>query len=386
MALSKYKNFVAGDKLPAENVNSIDPDDRAIDDEFRLVRINKDNKIPFYELYFGDGSDGDVVISVDTDLSADMYYNNLTINPGITLNPNGYRIFVKNKLLNNGIIARNGNDGGNGSYNNDLNDIPFAGGIAGPALADGTIKGGTAGSAGGAGKAQTGSGTSTESSKAGSAGGAGTSINPALANINGTNGGNGGYSSTSYRGLGGVGGTSTKENLSISLKTQQITSVETEELIEFLNIIKGVSSSELLSNLSSSGGGGGGSLSKPENASSTVKSGAGGGSGGNGGVIYIQARIIDNTNGVINAKGGNGGNGSNGWAQSPANNAGGGGGGAGGQGGIIIFIYNEIVGEENIDVSGGKKGLKGTSVGTWNAPQDGNDGNDGTYIKIKLNQ
>lgn len=47
---------------------------------------------------YGPGSDGDVTISSNTSLSADMYYNNLTINNNITLTTNGYRVFVKNVL------------------------------------------------------------------------------------------------------------------------------------------------------------------------------------------------------------------------------------------------------------------------------------------------
>jgi len=61
---------------------------------------------------FGDGSDGDVVISVNTTLTRDMNYDNLTINSGITLFPDGYIIYVKNTLTVNGIINRNGNNGG----------------------------------------------------------------------------------------------------------------------------------------------------------------------------------------------------------------------------------------------------------------------------------
>ena len=53
--------------------------------------------------------DWDVVISVNTTLSSDMYYNNLTINNGIILYPAWYKIFVKWTLLNNGTISRNGN-------------------------------------------------------------------------------------------------------------------------------------------------------------------------------------------------------------------------------------------------------------------------------------
>lgn len=47
---------------------------------------------------YGPGSDGDVTISSNTTLSDDMYYNNLTINSSVVLNPGGYRIFVKNIL------------------------------------------------------------------------------------------------------------------------------------------------------------------------------------------------------------------------------------------------------------------------------------------------
>lgn len=47
---------------------------------------------------YGPGIDGDVTISTNTTLTDDMYYNNLTINNNVTLNPGGYRIFVKNLL------------------------------------------------------------------------------------------------------------------------------------------------------------------------------------------------------------------------------------------------------------------------------------------------
>lgn len=61
-----------------------------------------------WALLFGDGSDGNVTISATTTLSRDMYYNNLTVNAGVTLNTNGYRIFVKGTLTNNGTIQNNG--------------------------------------------------------------------------------------------------------------------------------------------------------------------------------------------------------------------------------------------------------------------------------------
>lgn len=54
---------------------------------------------------FGAGSDGTVTISVNTSLSRDMYYANLTVNSGITLFTNGFKIFVSGTLTNNGTIG-----------------------------------------------------------------------------------------------------------------------------------------------------------------------------------------------------------------------------------------------------------------------------------------
>ncbi len=69
---------------------------------------------------FWDGSDWDVTISADTTLTRDMYYNNLTINTTKKLYPNGYRIYVKGTLLNNGTISQNWNNGVNGSWASSL--------------------------------------------------------------------------------------------------------------------------------------------------------------------------------------------------------------------------------------------------------------------------
>lgn len=52
---------------------------------------------------YGSGLDGDATISTTTSLSRDMFYNNLVVNASTQLNPNGYRIFVRNLLtVNNG--------------------------------------------------------------------------------------------------------------------------------------------------------------------------------------------------------------------------------------------------------------------------------------------
>lgn len=66
-----------------------------------LQRIGNDS-------VYGSGIDGDVVIATNTTLYRDMYYNNLTINSGRTLNTNGFRVFVKEKLTVMGTIGANG--------------------------------------------------------------------------------------------------------------------------------------------------------------------------------------------------------------------------------------------------------------------------------------
>lgn len=58
-----------------------------------------DNANPDFN--FGDGSDGDVTITTTVTLSRDMFYNNLTINTGGQLKPNGYKIFVRGTFTNN---------------------------------------------------------------------------------------------------------------------------------------------------------------------------------------------------------------------------------------------------------------------------------------------
>ncbi len=54
---------------------------------------------------YGNGVDGTVVISTNTFLSRDMYYDSLTVNSSVTLFTNGFKVFVKNTLTNNGTIG-----------------------------------------------------------------------------------------------------------------------------------------------------------------------------------------------------------------------------------------------------------------------------------------
>jgi len=86
-----------------------------------IVRVNAPDPLADYldsaDEVYGSGVDGDATISSNTSLSSDMFYYNLTIGTGVTLNTNGYRLFVKNLLqLNSGsIIGLTGGFSGSGT-------------------------------------------------------------------------------------------------------------------------------------------------------------------------------------------------------------------------------------------------------------------------------
>lgn len=89
--------------------------------------------------YKWDGSDGNVTISGNTSLARDMYYNNLTVNTWITLDPAWYAIYVAWTLTLTGTakIARNGNAWWAG-WNWVIWGAVWAAWTAGTALATGT--------------------------------------------------------------------------------------------------------------------------------------------------------------------------------------------------------------------------------------------------------
>ena len=66
------------------------------------VRANSPGKLASFldspDDVYGSGADLDATISGNATMSSDMYYYNLTINGGVTLNTGGYRLFVKNIL------------------------------------------------------------------------------------------------------------------------------------------------------------------------------------------------------------------------------------------------------------------------------------------------
>jgi hypothetical protein len=218
--------------------------------------------------WYGDGSDGDVTISVNTTLTRDMVYNNLTVDVGVVLSPDGYRIFVKGTLTNNGTIRRNGNAG---AVNNGLTATRVLGG---------SQHGGTRGITA-------------------SPGGPPTANDPDQEPTIGGNGGDGGAGSTSAGGTGAVPVASTVG--------------EPRALPFLMPICQGITdpSSRWWGGVSGCGGGGATGV-------------AGGFAGSGGGVILIAARTIVNT-GTIQANGGVGASGSAGGGGSGAGGGGGGG-------------------------------------------------------------
>lgn len=281
---------------------------------------------------FGDfATSGETVITSTVTLTADAYYENLTIGTGGVLNANGYRVFVM-ETLTLGDNARIHNDGGSGG-----NSTSQTGGTAGAASGAGTLAGGGAGVAGGNGGAVNGAGV---------AGGGGASVLNSLGGAAGSGGA--GQTVSGAGGSGGAGGS--------------ISSAPTYALRQAWDGSKGIdfgagAVTKIAAGARAGAGGGGG-------GSGVAVGGGGGGSGGSGGALVVCARKIKTTHatygawtGSISAKGGAGGNGF-------ASAAGGdGGGGGGGGGGWVVLIHSWIDGVVTL-VSGGNVNANGGAAGT----------------------
>lgn len=332
---------------------------------------------------YGDGSDGNVVISADTSLTTDMYYNNLTINTGKVLNPNGFRIFVKGTLtfLGTGKISVAGGDAGNGvdATPGAASNNGGAGGTKGTAkyTSTGTLPQAYDGSDGGGGA----SGNSTSCSSNGGAGSAaGADIAKALSGA-GSAGGNGGQSSTANCTIGSGG---SGRGISGTIFNKINNAIAAYFLFDVYPAFAA------FTNAGASGSGGGGESGRTGGGGHFGGGGGGGGgSGATGGVISLFARKIVTVNGnvFLDVSGGNGGNGGNGGdataAEPTGRYGGGGGGGAGGRGGTFILIYSSKSGTGTTDITGGTGGTKGLKGdGTSGNATNGTDGGVGVGITL----
>jgi len=315
---------------------------------------------------FGNGADGDVVISGNTTLTEDKYYDDLTIDSGFTLDTGGYRIYVKGILTVNGSIARNGGVGTTGDQG--TSGGSGGGGGGGGSLADGYTKGSATPGSGGAGGNDDHNGT---------AGVAGTAVANALDASNGVDGGAGGLGCSTYvGGAGGAGGTTT-------ISTNRFNGFIFTQTI--LDVSSTGASLKFNSSASSGGGGGGGACGGGDGTGG----GGGGGGGSNGGIVGVYAKtIVIGAAGSVTANGGAGGVGGAGLVEG-SNGSGGGGGGGGGNGGIVVLMYKSLTnnGSSNITANGGAGGVGGADPGTADSSTGGSTGttgNAGTVYQFDL--
>lgn len=361
---------------------------------------------------YGDGDDGNVTISGNTTLTSDMFYNNLTVDNGFTLNPNGFRIFVKGTLTNNGTISRNGAVGGNGTNATGTTGGVFGtGGTAGAALADGSIKGalaGVAGVNGVDGVARSSSGTTNGNN--GTTGGNGTNVAKSIVTsdgISGVAGGNGGNGTTagSGTGNGGTGGAAGSGGTRTGTVYNKIHNALAANRLYDDN---GSAFLTAAPSNGSSGTGASGGVSVLLNTNTSASSGATGGSGASGsqgGIVVIFARKIINA-GTISANGGAGGNAGTTFAssandndfggQAAAGGSGGSSGGDGGNGGAVILVYSSLTNTGTIQAAGGTGGTGASgqagatdgagspSATSGSNGSNGTSGNNGVVITLQV--
>jgi len=328
-----------------------------------------------FDFIFGSGSDGDVTISSNTNLTRDMFYDNLTITgSNIWLNPAGFRIFVKGILTiaTTCRIQRDGNNGGDAGDGENGHAGDAVGGSAGAAggiLAGGSIPEVVAGKAGQIG------GAANYATGIGAAGIAGTDGNSVAKSV-GVSGGIGGGGGAGGGLSGGGGGNGSSAGSQTGTVYNQIKTTSAAYLFSDWQ------ASTLVNFTGSSGSGSGGS-GGAGGGQANAYAGAGGGSGGSGspgGIIWVSAKTIV-LNGDITAYGGNGGKGGKGGdATGTANGAGGGGGGGGGaagSGGVIVVIYSKKTGAGTIIAPAGVAGAfgnGGVKYGTGSQAVDGSNG------------
>lgn len=333
---------------------------------------------------FGDGSDGSVTISGNTTLSRDMYYQNLTINSGITLDTANYRIYATGTVNIIGTIDNSGDNGGAGGAGGSGAVSAGAAGTAGATstiIASGSLPSNAPGRAGGAGGAGAGQGHGG----GGGGGGAGASggiiaiyaktitigASGSITSLggNGGAGGAGGVSGgTGGNGVGPAGviggdGFSTTTSMGVAGRAKSGS-----------NGAGGAGSG----NQGGSGGATGtaGSVTASKNLPRSAYNAQG---------LFEVISMTPNKSSASSISGsGGGGGGSSGVER---HGGGGGGGGYGGSGGVIILLYETLTNSGSISVAGGSAGTGGAggvgNEGTGTAGGDGLSGTTGTIYYVK---
>lgn len=388
-----FSTEVAGAEKPANNatVGATFGTDVAGGGALNTQITNAGYATLFRQDKFGDGNDGDATISGNTSLTADVFYNNLTVNTGITLTTAGFRLFVKGTLTLTGTakVARTGNAGGNGT--NAVTTTAGVAGAAGATLADGSIIGAVAGIIGKVGATgSTQNGVGNANGTAGTAGDAGIDVVKSLGTtgVAGKAGGGGGNATSGAgTGTGAAGGGAGTAGAKTGTIYNQVRSLAAAYLL--YDIIDG---DNLRSSPSSGGAGSGGS--GGSSATGGVAVGTSGGSGGSGGggstggIVCVFAKTLAGS-GTIEAIGGAGGDAGTTGASGRSNadphygvggGSGGSSGGAGGTGGVVIVAYETNSGTVTFLATGGAGGTKasGTAANVGGLGGSGTSGTDGT--------
>ncbi|OGI06374.1 MAG: hypothetical protein A3F80_01005 [Candidatus Melainabacteria bacterium RIFCSPLOWO2_12_FULL_35_11] len=282
------------------------------------------------DFVWGNGVDGSATISMNTSLTADKYYTDLTIDPGVILTLNGYVLHVSGTLTWNGTIAAgNGaNASGKTAGTNTRGSLP-------------TIDGKTGGS----------KGTSSNSNITGNAG----------LNCNVDSAGGDGISASASN----AGGTGWKTNL-----LDVISATILPRSVPFGHYAGSAS--------------GDGSIWNGTHGANT--GGDGGGSGANGQTAQIIAKnIVFGGASSATGTGGNGANGGNGVCDGDGMAEGGGVGGSAGSGSLFDIVYKTKTGSLfSSTLTGGTKGIGGTGCGGGGNGLDGMDGNSGAVVELDL--
>jgi hypothetical protein len=324
------------------------------------------------DLVFGAGSDGTVTISTNTCLTQNKYYQNLTIDAGVTLTgtTSPLVVSVAGTLTVNGTLTmscKGGSGGavGGGTGGNAINLVQPPGGAGASNV----------GTGGAAGAPNNGGGGTATGNGAGGGGGGGGKFGPSR---NG-GAGQGGSSANTAGGAGGSTGSAFTDY---------------ESVLIFLSSPSNVVGAGGGGGANGAGGGSGGGSWSGSNPGGSGSGGQGGSGGGGGGTLVVAARkIIVGSCGVISSDGGIGGTGTSGNPGNPGGTCkaggggggggGGGSGGGGGNGGLLFLAYAKLTNNGTISVVAGTGGSgggggSGGSGGTGNNGQPGGAGGPGT--------
>jgi hypothetical protein len=314
--------------------------------------------------FFGSGADGDYTVAAPESLTADKYYDDLTVNDD--LNANGWKIFVRGTLTiaSGKKIYNNGGAGGAGG--NAATTTPGAAGAAGAAPGANSLPGGLAGKVGIIGNTKFGGTGKVD-------GVVGTNGTNAAAALNTGNGGAGGNSGAGSTAGGGAGAAATGGTAGTTTQTLDLP----KNIVKAYNLVEALTAIAPYTIGGSGGSGASAGVSVNWTGAEYATSGGSGGGGGTGGILWIAAQNIVTAGSSVwaQAVGGAGGAAGASAVSGAAGNAssGGSGGGSGGHGGAIFLIYRNKSGSATTSVLGGAAGAKASGI-----PNGGLAGADGT--------